>query len=198
MSARTSGAARHAFCTRLLSDCRSILDIVAHGIESARRFHCGWPCGHLRRVLLVQLAQSACKAASGIADTTLALVASSPLRPPLLTQESDSSIITGDEILAEQFTRNLQFFGTAGQSVCQMRSSSSSDWAGLEVTARTCSSAQASPDCVSWISIKFRSPLNRHAVATREDVGTSKAGCLRRHFSKIYPEANLDCRTIMR
>ena len=32
------------------------------------------------------------------------------------------------------------------------------------------------------------SSLNRHAVATREDVGTSKARCLEKHFRQIVPE----------
>ena len=41
------------------------------------------------------------------------------------------------------------------------------------------------------------SSLNRHAVATREDVGTSKASCLVSHFKKIYPEAVLEDRNVM-
>ena len=135
---------------------------------------------------------------SGIADTTLALVASSPLRPPLLTQESDSSIITGDEILAERFTRNLQFFGTAGQ---KRVSDAFVVVVGLGGVGSHCAhmllrSGVSRLRLVDFDQISLSS-LNRHAVATREDVGTSKAGCLRRHFSKIYPEANLDCRTIM-
>lgn len=32
------------------------------------------------------------------------------------------------------------------------------------------------------------SSLNRHAVATREDVGTPKATCLEKHFKQILPE----------
>ena len=32
------------------------------------------------------------------------------------------------------------------------------------------------------------SSLNRHAVATREDVGTPKATCLGKHFRRILPE----------
>ena len=41
------------------------------------------------------------------------------------------------------------------------------------------------------------SSLNRHAVATREDVGTSKSSCLVSHFKKIYPEAVLEDRNMM-
>ena len=33
------------------------------------------------------------------------------------------------------------------------------------------------------------SSLNRHALATRADVGISKAACLQRHFAEILPEA---------
>ncbi|GFH13498.1 ThiF domain-containing protein, partial [Haematococcus lacustris] len=34
------------------------------------------------------------------------------------------------------------------------------------------------------------SSLNRHAVATREDVGSPKATCLAKHFARIMPEAD--------
>ena len=35
------------------------------------------------------------------------------------------------------------------------------------------------------------SSLNRHAVATREDVGSSKARCLEKHFKQIVPEVGM-------
>ncbi|KAK6927812.1 THIF-type NAD/FAD binding fold [Dillenia turbinata] len=38
------------------------------------------------------------------------------------------------------------------------------------------------------------SSLNRHAVATREDVGTPKALCLKKHFSSIFPECNVEAK----
>ncbi|KAL5721921.1 hypothetical protein ACHQM5_005506 [Ranunculus cassubicifolius] len=38
------------------------------------------------------------------------------------------------------------------------------------------------------------SSLNRHAVATREDVGIPKALCLKKHFSAIFPESQIDAR----
>ena len=41
------------------------------------------------------------------------------------------------------------------------------------------------------------SSLNRHATATRADVGTAKATCLKKHFEKIYPEADVDARVAM-
>lgn len=41
------------------------------------------------------------------------------------------------------------------------------------------------------------SSLNRHAVATREDVGTSKAQCLKKHFSSIFPESHVDAKVLL-
>ena len=41
------------------------------------------------------------------------------------------------------------------------------------------------------------SSLNRHCVAVREDVGTQKAACLEKYFTKIMPEANLECMCAM-
>ncbi|WMV31047.1 hypothetical protein MTR67_024432 [Solanum verrucosum] len=41
------------------------------------------------------------------------------------------------------------------------------------------------------------SSLNRHAVATREDVGTSKALCLKKHFQSIFPECHIDAKVIL-
>jgi hypothetical protein len=41
------------------------------------------------------------------------------------------------------------------------------------------------------------SSLNRHAVATREDVGTPKAVCMQRHFARIFPEAQVEALPLM-
>lgn len=41
------------------------------------------------------------------------------------------------------------------------------------------------------------SSLNRHAVATRKDVGTPKALCLKKHFSSIYPECHIDAKVLL-
>jgi tRNA A37 threonylcarbamoyladenosine dehydratase len=41
------------------------------------------------------------------------------------------------------------------------------------------------------------SSLNRHAVATRADVGTPKALALARHFREISPETLVDARVAM-
>ena len=41
------------------------------------------------------------------------------------------------------------------------------------------------------------SSLNRHAVATREDVGIPKAICLKKHFSSIFPECHVDVKVML-
>ena len=38
------------------------------------------------------------------------------------------------------------------------------------------------------------SSLNRHAVATRNDVGTPKVVAMRKHFHRTFPRANIDIR----
>lgn len=41
------------------------------------------------------------------------------------------------------------------------------------------------------------SSLNRHCLATREDVGTSKSQCLEKYFKRIMPETRLECMCVM-
>lgn len=41
------------------------------------------------------------------------------------------------------------------------------------------------------------SSLNRHAVATREDVGTPKALCLKKHFLSIFPECHVEAKVLL-
>lgn len=41
------------------------------------------------------------------------------------------------------------------------------------------------------------SSLNRHAVATRDDVGIPKAHCLKKHFSLIFPESCIDAKVLL-
>jgi tRNA A37 threonylcarbamoyladenosine dehydratase len=41
------------------------------------------------------------------------------------------------------------------------------------------------------------SSLNRHAVATRADVGISKAQCLKEHFLSIFPECQIDAKVML-
>ncbi|KAB2004244.1 hypothetical protein ES319_D11G184800v1 [Gossypium barbadense] len=41
------------------------------------------------------------------------------------------------------------------------------------------------------------SSLNRHAVATRADVGIPKAECHKKHFSSIFPECQVDAKVLL-
>lgn len=41
------------------------------------------------------------------------------------------------------------------------------------------------------------SSLNRHAVATREDVGIPKAHCLKKHFLSIFPESLVEAKVLL-
>ncbi|KAJ6936010.1 hypothetical protein NC652_010908 [Populus alba x Populus x berolinensis] len=41
------------------------------------------------------------------------------------------------------------------------------------------------------------SSLNRHAVATRADVGIPKAECLKKHFSTIFPECHIEAKVLL-
>ena len=51
---------------------------------------------------------------------------------------------------------------------------------------------------IYWLHEKVSlSSLNRHAVAMREDVGIPKAECLKKHFSAIFPECQIDARVLL-
>ncbi|KAK9034908.1 hypothetical protein V6N11_076960 [Hibiscus sabdariffa] len=77
----------------------------------------------------------------------------------------DGLNLLADEIVSEQLTRNIQFFGLDSQE----KELASSYW---------------------WT-------LTRHAVATRADVGIPKAECLKRHFSSIFPECQVDAKVLL-
>lgn len=103
-----------------------------------------------------------------------------------------------DEIVAEHFTRNVQFFGSEPQ---QRVADSFVIVVGLGGVGSHCAHMLLRSGVSRLRLIDFDqvslSSLNRHAVATRGDVGTSKAECLAAHFRKIYPEAVLDVRVAM-
>ncbi|GFY87634.1 NAD(P)-binding Rossmann-fold superfamily protein [Actinidia rufa] len=52
------------------------------------------------------------------------------------------------------------------------------------------------PKSITQLKVSLSS-LNRHAVATREDVGIPKAHCLKRHFSLIFPECHVDAKVLL-
>jgi len=41
------------------------------------------------------------------------------------------------------------------------------------------------------------SSLNRHAVATRADVGISKAQCLKEYYLSVFPECQVDAKVLL-
>lgn len=54
----------------------------------------------------------------------------------------------------------------------------------------------SSTDLAEFFQVSLSS-LNRHAVATRADVGMSKAVCLQNHFQRIFPECQVEARAQM-
>ncbi|DBB11804.1 TPA: hypothetical protein ACH3X3_005959 [Trebouxia sp. C0006] len=98
-----------------------------------------------------------------------------------------------DEILAEQFTRNVQFFGQQGQIKVANAFVVVIGLGGVGSHAAhmLLRSGVGKLRLVDFDQVSVSS-LNRHAVATRQDVGMSKAQCLKDHFLKILPEAEVE------
>lgn len=110
------------------------------------------------------------------------------------TRSNDSNILK-DEIISEQLTRNIQFFGIKSQ---QKVSESFVVVIGLggvgsHAACMLLRSGVRKLRLVDFDQVSLSS-LNRHAVATRDDVGISKAMCLQKHFSSIFPECEVDAR----
>ncbi|KAF6144693.1 hypothetical protein GIB67_006185 [Kingdonia uniflora] len=100
-----------------------------------------------------------------------------------------------DEVVSEQLTRNIQFFGAESQ-----RKVTESfvvviglGGVGSHAACMLLRSGVGRLLLVDFDQVSLSS-LNRHAVATREDVGISKALCLKKHFSLIFPECQIDAR----
>ncbi|XP_078444205.1 NAD(P)-binding Rossmann-fold superfamily protein isoform X2 [Wolffia australiana] len=116
------------------------------------------------------------------------------------TAERKSSFgdFLSDEIISEQLTRNIQFFGSESQ---RKVSKSFVVIIGLGGVGSHAASMLLRSGVGRLLLVDFDqvslSSLNRHAVATRDDVGTPKAICLRKHFSFIFPECEIDARVQM-
>ncbi|XP_020517831.1 tRNA threonylcarbamoyladenosine dehydratase isoform X3 [Amborella trichopoda] len=100
-----------------------------------------------------------------------------------------------DEIVSEQLTRNIQFFGLESQQkvtesfvVVIGLGGVGSHAAGMLLRSGVGRLMLVDFDQVSLSS------LNRHAVATRDDVGTPKALCLQKHFASIFPECKVEAK----
>eukprot|EP00897_Mesotaenium_endlicherianum_P004166 jgi/Mesen1/3778/ME000205S03031 len=116
--------------------------------------------------------------------------------PPLHTVPELAS--QNDEIISEQFTRNEQFFGAPGQ----MRVHSAFvvvvglGGVGSHAASMLLRAGVGRLRVIDFDQVSLSS-LNRHAVATRADVGTPKATCLRTHFARIFPEAEVEAHVAM-
>ncbi|KAH9622083.1 hypothetical protein KSS87_005271 [Heliosperma pusillum] len=103
-----------------------------------------------------------------------------------------------DEIVSEQLTRNIQFFGLDSQ---KRVTESYVVVIGLGGVGSHAASMLLRSGVGRLLLVDFDqvslSSLNRHAVATREDVGMPKALCLKKHFSKIFPECQVDAQVLL-
>ncbi|KAB1211340.1 hypothetical protein CJ030_MR6G021470 [Morella rubra] len=116
-----------------------------------------------------------------------------------------------DEIVSEQLTRNIQFFGLESQ---QKVTASYVVVIGLGGIGSHAASMLLRSGVGRLLLVDFDqelfepiqqistavvslSSLNRHAVATRADVGIPKAQCLKDHFLSIFPECQIDSRVLL-
>ncbi|KAG0462527.1 hypothetical protein HPP92_021003 [Vanilla planifolia] len=103
--------------------------------------------------------------------------------------------ILEDEVVSEQLTRNIQFFGLESQ---QKLFNSYVIIVGLGGVGSHAASMLLRSGVGRLLLVDFDqvslSSLNRHAVGTRADVGTPKAICLQKHFSKIFPECQIQAK----
>lgn len=106
--------------------------------------------------------------------------------------------LLNDEIVSEHLTRNIQFFGFESQKKV---SDSYAVVIGLGGVGSHAASMLLRSGIGRLLLVDFDqvslSSLNRHAVATRDDVGMPKAECLKRHFSAIFPECHVDAKVLL-
>ncbi|KAL7610574.1 hypothetical protein Lser_V15G12048 [Lactuca serriola] len=114
------------------------------------------------------------------------------------TCKMDPVDLLKDDIVSEQLTRNIQFFGFDAQ---QKVTTSYVVVIGLGGVGSHAASMLLRSGVGRLLLVDFDqvslSSLNRHAVATRKDVGTPKALCLKKHFSSIYPECHIDAKVLL-
>lgn len=115
------------------------------------------------------------------------------------TMESDGTTdLLQDDIVSEQLTRNIQFFGLD----CQRKVTESFvvviglGGVGSHAASMLLRSGVGRLLLVDFDQVSLSS-LNRHAVATREDVGMPKALCLKKHFSSVFPECQIDAQVVL-
>ncbi|CAN1288501.1 tRNA threonylcarbamoyladenosine dehydratase, partial [Linum perenne] len=95
-------------------------------------------------------------------------------------------------------TRNIQFFGFESQ---EKVTSSYVVVIGLGGVGSHAASMLLRSGVGRLLLVDFDqvsvSSLNRHAVATREDVGIPKAECLKKHFASIFPECSVEAKVLL-
>ncbi|KAK9904593.1 hypothetical protein M0R45_000558 [Rubus argutus] len=110
----------------------------------------------------------------------------------------DINDLLSDEIVSEQLTRNIQFFGLESQ---QQVTASYVVVIGLGGVGSHAASMLLRSGVGRLLLVDFDqvsvSSLNRHAVATRADVGIPKAQCLKDHFLSIFPECHIEAKVLL-
>ncbi|XP_027073477.2 tRNA threonylcarbamoyladenosine dehydratase-like isoform X1 [Coffea arabica] len=106
--------------------------------------------------------------------------------------------LLADEVVSEHLTRNIQFFGLESQ---EKVTQSYVVVIGLGGVGSHAASMLLRSGVGRLLLVDFDqvsvSSLNRHAVATREDVGTPKALCLKKHFQSIFPECHVNAKVLL-
>ncbi|KAL6219449.1 hypothetical protein ACLB2K_007208 [Fragaria x ananassa] len=106
--------------------------------------------------------------------------------------------LLNDEIVSEQLTRNIQFFGVESQ---QKVTASYVVVIGLGGVGSHAASMLLRSGVGRLLLVDFDqvsvSSLNRNAVATRADVGIPKAQCLKDHFLSIFPECHIEAKVLL-
>jgi tRNA A37 threonylcarbamoyladenosine dehydratase len=103
-----------------------------------------------------------------------------------------------DDIIKEQLTRNVQFFGLPGQKDISKSFVIVVGLGGVgSHTAHLLLRSGIGKLRIIDFDLVSLSSLNRHAVATRADVGLPKADVLASHFKEILPETQVEaCNTM--
>ncbi|ONK67119.1 tRNA threonylcarbamoyladenosine dehydratase 2 [Asparagus officinalis] len=105
------------------------------------------------------------------------------------------SDLLNDEVVSEQLTRNIQFFGLEAQ---RKVTESFVVVIGLGGVGSHAAHMLLRSGVGRLLLVDFDqvslSSLNRHAVATRDDVGSPKAVCLQKHLLSVFPECQIEAR----
>ncbi|XP_062107651.1 tRNA threonylcarbamoyladenosine dehydratase isoform X3 [Humulus lupulus] len=111
---------------------------------------------------------------------------------------AESADILSDDIVSEHLTRNIQFLGLESQHKV---TGSYVVVIGLGGVGSHAASMLLRSGVGRLLLVDFDqvslSSLNRHALATRSDVGTPKAQCLKEHFLSIFPECHIEAKVML-